>query len=76
MNCEQSRECADLIIEPDVTGYRYDDFEHSAELVKIGEESTRAALPEIRKWLQTSERVQGVMAPGMSDPVLDPAVSK
>ena len=37
MNCEQSRQCADLIIEPDVTGYRYDDFEHSPELVKIGE---------------------------------------
>lgn len=76
MNCEQSRHCADLIIEPDVTGYRYDDFEHSAELVKIGEEATREALPEIRKWLQTPEKIQGVEAAGMSNPVLDPAVSK
>src|SRR6201981_1620736 len=76
MNCEQSRQCAYRIIQPDVTGYRYDDFEHSAELVKIGEKSTRAALPEIRKWLQTSEKVEGVVAPGMSDPVLDPATSK
>lgn len=50
MNCAQSRACADLIIEPDVTGYRYDDFEHSSELVRIGEETARAALPHIRKW--------------------------
>jgi NTE family protein len=52
MNCVQARECADLVIEPDVTGYRYDDFEHSAELVLLGERTTRAALPEIRKWLE------------------------
>ena len=39
MNCAQARACADLVIEPDVTGYRYDDFEHSAELVRIGEET-------------------------------------
>jgi len=40
------------VLEPDVTGYRYDDFEHSALLVRIGEAATRAALPEIRKWLE------------------------
>src|SRR5579864_7950477 len=67
---------ADRVIEPDVTGYSYDDFEHSAELVKIGEQATREALPEIRKWLQTSETVQGVVAAGISDRVLDPAISK
>lgn len=53
MNCANARQCADLVIEPDVTGYRYDDFEHSAALIAIGEVATRAALPEIRKWLET-----------------------
>jgi NTE family protein len=52
MNCASARQCADLVIEPDVTGYRYDDFEHSAALVKIGADATRTALPEIRKWLE------------------------
>jgi NTE family protein len=51
MNCAQARTCADLMIEPDVSMYRYDDFEHSAELVHIGETVAREALPEIRKWL-------------------------
>src|SRR6267154_3074115 len=54
MNCAHSKRCADLVIEPDVTGYRYDDFEHSAELVHLGETATRAALPEIRKWLESA----------------------
>ncbi len=50
-NCAQARASADLVIEPDVTGYRYDDFEHSADLVRIGEEAARQGLPQIRKWL-------------------------
>jgi NTE family protein len=52
MNSSQWKPAADLIIEPDVNGYKYDAFEHSAALVKAGELATRAALPEIRKWLQ------------------------
>lgn len=55
MNCTESRKCADLVIEPDVTGYRYDDFEHSAELVEIGEEAARAAIPDIRKWMEPAK---------------------
>jgi NTE family protein len=76
MNCEQSRQCADLIIEPDVTGYRYDDFEHSAELVKIGEIATRAALPQIRQWLPASEQSLSAAGTSLADAVLHPAISK
>ncbi len=46
------RQAADLVIEPDVTGFKYDDFERTADLIRAGEVVTRAALPEIRKWLQ------------------------
>ena len=53
MNSSQWKPAADLIIEPDVNGYKYDAFEHSVALVRAGEIATRAALPEIRKWLQT-----------------------
>lgn len=52
MNSSQWKPAADLVIEPDVNGYKYDAFEHSAEFVRAGELVTRAALPEIRKWLQ------------------------
>jgi NTE family protein len=52
MNSNQWKPSADLIVEPNVNGYKYDAFEHSVALVQAGEAATRAALPEIRKWLQ------------------------
>jgi NTE family protein len=52
MNCGVWKQAADLVLEPNVSGYKYDAFEQSAALVRAGEVVTRAALPEIRKWLQ------------------------
>lgn len=52
LNCEPWKKVSDLIIEPDVNGYKYDDFQHSAELIRAGESVARAALPIIRKWLE------------------------
>jgi NTE family protein len=56
MNSTQWKEAADLVIEPNVNGYKYDAFEHSAELIRAGEIVTRAALPEIRRWMEQRER--------------------
>jgi NTE family protein len=47
------RGAADLVIEPDVAGFAYDDFRRAAELVHAGEVAMRQALPEVRKWLAT-----------------------
>ncbi len=55
MNCKLWRAAADLVVEPDVTQYKYDDFEHSTDLIRSGEVAMRAALPEVRKWLQAEE---------------------
>ncbi len=58
MNSGYWKQAADLVIEPDVTGHKYDDFEHASDLIRAGELATRAALPNIRKWLQIeSERM-------------------
>jgi len=48
------RGAADIVIEPDVAGFGYDDFRRAGELIKVGEAAMRAALPEVRKWLQAS----------------------
>src|SRR4051794_2037967 len=45
------RSGADLVIEPDVAGYAYDDFKRADDLIRVGEAAMRAALPEVRKWL-------------------------
>jgi NTE family protein len=46
------RDAADLVIEPDVAGFDYDDFKRAGELLKVGETAMRRALPEVRKWLE------------------------
>jgi NTE family protein len=39
---------ADLLLEPNVDGFAYDDFARADELIAIGEESMRAALPALK----------------------------
>jgi NTE family protein len=46
-------EAADLVIEPDVAGFAYDDFKRADDLIHAGEVAMRKALPEVRKWLET-----------------------
>jgi len=46
------RSAADVVIEPDVAGFDYDDFKRAGELIRVGETAMRRALPEVRKWLE------------------------
>jgi len=50
------RQQADVIIEPDVTPFVWDDFTKTPELVAVGEAAARAALPEIRAALSGEKR--------------------
>lgn len=47
------RGAADVLIEPDVAGFAYDDFKRSGELIRAGEIAMRQMLPEIRKWMES-----------------------
>ena len=47
------RSAADLVVEPDVAGFAYDDFKHASDLIHAGEVAMRKALPEVRKWIET-----------------------
>jgi NTE family protein len=46
------RGAADVVVEPDVAGFAYDDFKRAPELVASGEVAMRKAMPEVRKWLE------------------------
>ncbi len=48
------RERADLVIEPNVKHFLWDDFEKTRELITAGEAAARAALPKIQAALATS----------------------
>jgi NTE family protein len=47
------RKEADIIIEPDVTPFLWDDFSKTSELVRAGEEAALKALPAIRAALES-----------------------
>jgi NTE family protein len=47
------RSAADVVIEPDVAGFDYDDFKRANELIHVGALAMRRALPQVRKWLET-----------------------
>jgi NTE family protein len=47
------RGAADVIVEPDVAGFAYDDFKRAGELISAGEAAMRKVLPEVRRWLET-----------------------
>ena len=48
------RGAADLVVEPDVAGFAYDDFKRAGDLIRSGEVAMRQALPEVRKWLEVA----------------------
>lgn len=50
------RQQADVIIEPDVHPYAWDDFSKTPELVRAGEEAAMKALPEIRALVNGEKR--------------------
>ncbi|MGA8503385.1 MAG: patatin-like phospholipase family protein [Candidatus Sulfotelmatobacter sp.] len=68
------RGAADVIIEPDVAGFAYDDFKRAGELITAGEIATKKVLPEIRKWLETPDASTMAKArPAMARPAPMPA---
>jgi NTE family protein len=73
MNCGVWKAASDLVIDPDVNGFKYDDFERSAELIRSGETAMRAALPEIRKWLPQPEAERKPQSVSLNQPVPAPA---
>ncbi|HKW57611.1 MAG TPA: patatin-like phospholipase family protein [Candidatus Acidoferrum sp.] len=50
------RQQADVVIEPDVTPYVWDDFTKTPEMVAAGEAAARAALPHIRAAISGEKR--------------------
>jgi NTE family protein len=49
------KRASDLVVEPNVTGFEYDDFERAPEMILAGEVAMRKALPEVQSWF-ASER--------------------
>jgi hypothetical protein len=53
---------ADVVLEPNVSGFAYDAFNRATDLVKAGEEVARAALPKIKTWFGEAQSDQAPQA--------------
>jgi NTE family protein len=55
------RENADLVVEPDVRHFRYDDFERTSDLIRAGESAMRSGLAQVLEWFRgkwTAPRIE------------------
>jgi NTE family protein len=52
--CGVWKAVSDVVVEPDIGDFGYDDFARAGELIQAGEAAARAALPAIRQWFPES----------------------
>lgn len=53
----------DLLLEPDVSLYGFDDFAKGLELIKVGEAAARQALPTLRQWMAERQAYEEAQRP-------------
>ena len=53
--CSVWKSAADVVLEPAIGEFSYDDFARAPELIKTGEIAARAALPQIRSWFANAK---------------------
>jgi NTE family protein len=66
---------ADLVIEPNVDGFAYDDFARAPDLIKSGEIAMRAIMPQVKQWLAVDEPVSQAANKPSLNPLQGPAVA-
>ncbi len=55
---DQWMSISDVVIEPEIGEFSYDDFARAPEMVRAGEVATRAVLPQIRAWFPAAASSQ------------------
>jgi len=58
------RQYVDVVIEPDVTSFVWDDFSKTAEMIRAGEEAALKALPVIRAAIEAKRKPLEEPEPG------------
>jgi hypothetical protein len=60
--CGPWRAASDLVLEPEIGDFGYDDFARATDLIRAGEMACRAAMPTIREWFPATH-IQTAQAP-------------
>jgi NTE family protein len=75
----QSRMCgpwqsaSDLVLQPEIGGFAYDDFIRAPELIRAGELAARAIVPKLHEWMPAQPAVQ--LATHMETPAALPGLT-
>jgi NTE family protein len=67
------RSLSDAVIEPNVDGFEYDEFDRTSELLRAGEQVMRAALPQVKSWLQPQATPSPAVSPALGISGAQPA---
>lgn len=73
--CGPWKAASDIILEPAIGEFGYDDFGRARELIRAGEEAARAAMPQIRQWVPETKATleippQSATVPNPAEPAL------
>ncbi len=71
--CGPWQAASDIILQPDIGEFAYDDFVRAPELIRTGEASARAIIPKIREWLPAAAPAMELSAEPL--PATAPALS-
>ena len=52
--CGPWKAASDIILEPEIGEFAYDDFVRAPDLIRCGEAAARAAMPQIRSWMPSA----------------------
>ncbi len=59
--CGPWQSASDLVLQPEIGGFAYDDFVRAPELIRAGELAARAVVPKLREWMPAQPEVQIAM---------------
>ncbi|MGC2742442.1 MAG: patatin-like phospholipase family protein [Candidatus Angelobacter sp.] len=68
--CGPWKAASDIVLQPEIGEFAYDDFVRAPDLIRCGEAAARAAMPEIRAWMPAPA---AITAPA-PQPALNPAM--
>jgi len=71
--CGPWQAASDIVLQPEIGEFAYDDFVRATALIKCGEVATRAAMPQIRAWMPAAVANAAAAPERTADPNWQPA---
>jgi hypothetical protein len=71
--CGPWQAASDIVLQPEIGEFAYDDFVRAPELIRAGEMATRAVMAKVREWMPATQ--PQLSAAPIGSPVTAPALT-